>query len=256
MNKTKIDWCDYSWNIATGCYHDCRYCYARRIAERFGYVVPELISEYREKKIHEVNEKGKTPYPFIFKPTFHRHRLEEPLRKKKGVTIFVCSMGDLFGEWVPDKWIEEVFEACKKAPQHRYLFLTKNPKRYIELSEKFIKNKIPNNFWFGCTTVDRFQFAKAGNALGCIKVVGSGKTFLSVEPIQSEDIVYCFEYDIRNIDWIIVGSETGNSKDKIIPKREWIMDIKKQCKNAGVPLFMKESLMELMRRDFVQEFPW
>ena len=34
------------------------------------------------------------------------------------------------------------------------------------------------------------------------------------------------------------------------------MNIKEQCKKAGVPLFMKESLRELMGQDFVQEFPW
>lgn len=34
--KTKIDWCDSTWNPVTGCLHGCEYCYARRIAERFG----------------------------------------------------------------------------------------------------------------------------------------------------------------------------------------------------------------------------
>ena len=33
--KTKIDWCDSTWNPVTGCLHGCEYCYARRIAERF-----------------------------------------------------------------------------------------------------------------------------------------------------------------------------------------------------------------------------
>lgn len=36
--KTKIDWCDSTWNPVTGCRHDCAYCYARKIAERFGGV--------------------------------------------------------------------------------------------------------------------------------------------------------------------------------------------------------------------------
>ncbi|MFR1061782.1 MAG: DUF5131 family protein [Enterocloster sp.] len=60
-------------------------------------------------------------------PTFHKYRLNE-YQNKKSRNIFVCSMADLFGEWVPDEWIEEVFEACDNAPQHNYLFLTKNPK--------------------------------------------------------------------------------------------------------------------------------
>lgn len=35
MQKTKIEWCDSSWNPITGCYHQCEYCYARRIANRY-----------------------------------------------------------------------------------------------------------------------------------------------------------------------------------------------------------------------------
>ena len=34
--KTKIDWCDSTWNPVTGCLHECEYCYALRIAEQFG----------------------------------------------------------------------------------------------------------------------------------------------------------------------------------------------------------------------------
>jgi|GEM_PF-3574916 len=77
-------------------------------------------------------------------------------------------------------------------------------------------------------------------------------TFLSIEPILEKAGFGLGPY----VDWIIVGAETGNRKGKVIPKKEWIMNIKEQCKKAGVPLFMKESLRELMGQDFVQEFPW
>lgn len=48
--KTKIDWCDSTWNPVTGCRHDCAYCYARKIAERFGGVnyEDELENRYGE----------------------------------------------------------------------------------------------------------------------------------------------------------------------------------------------------------------
>ena len=146
--NTKIDWCDTSWNPVTGCYHDCKYCYARRIAERFGgYSRDE--SDMRVKYISDngtyelcrplmrSDGDGKSrqaAYPFGFAPTLHRYRLELPKRWTNPRTIFVCSMADLFGEWVPDEWIEEVFKACEAAPWHRYLFLTKNPVRYNRLN--------------------------------------------------------------------------------------------------------------------------
>lgn len=34
MNRTKIEWCDYTWNPVVGCKHGCSYCYAKRFAER------------------------------------------------------------------------------------------------------------------------------------------------------------------------------------------------------------------------------
>ena len=127
MNKTKIEYADYTWNPVTGCLHECEYCYARKQAKRFSSIVG-----IPNGKIHDlpINFTYKCKYPYGFDPTFHRYRLDEPSQVKTPSTIFVCSMADLFGEWVPDEWIQKIFEACADAPQHRYLFLTKNPKRY------------------------------------------------------------------------------------------------------------------------------
>lgn len=263
MNKTKIDWADYSWNPITGCLHDCEYCYARRIAERFGreykglknYEGIEVLEKPFESYTKHMDIKI-DPYPYGFEPTFHKYRLTEPSRKTKGVTIFVCSMADLFGKWVPDEWIKEVFEACKKAPQHRYLFLTKNPKRYSQVYRDY--NDYREYIWFGATATDDKSFYNVGYEL--FESTGydeqkRANRFLSIEPLL-ERISTITLGNIEYIDWIIVGAETGNTKNKVIPKKEWIMAIKEQCKASGVPLFMKESLRELMGEDFIQEFPW
>lgn len=80
MNKTKIDWCDSTWNPVTGCFHDCEYCYARGIAERFG-------GKQKYANIFEENEPvigtdGKAlAYPHSFCPTFLRYRLKEKQRR-------------------------------------------------------------------------------------------------------------------------------------------------------------------------------
>ena len=128
MQKTKSEWCDSTWNPVTGCLHTCEYCYARRIAERFGTLnkgpqpedeglsfVPDEPERFWELDEPVRNEAGKIePFPADFYPTLHRYRLNEPARNKKPQNIFVCSMADLFGEWVPDEWIEEVMNACLK----------------------------------------------------------------------------------------------------------------------------------------------
>lgn len=135
MEKTKIDWADSTWNPVTGCLHGCEYCYARNQTHRFGAgwetasgnypVLDEPMYGQRIGKDGKI-ETRKEVYPYNFTPTFHRYRLKDYIGKK-GRNIFVCSMADLFGEWVSDEWIKEVFAACEKAPQHNYLFLTKNP---------------------------------------------------------------------------------------------------------------------------------
>src|SRR5699024_6675608 len=189
MNKTKIDWCDSTWNPVTGCLHGCEYCYARRIAKRFGGASETHCNETvgrecqwetsAEGKIHVLSEPiydydhgRNAPYPYEFDPTFHKYRLNE-YQNKKGRNIFVCSMGDLFGDWVPDEWIEEVFKACDNAPQHNYLFLTKNPFRYEILHLKGILRK-RDNMWCG------YSMPKNG----CDYWYDSQyKTFESMEPL-------------------------------------------------------------------------
>ena len=250
--KTKIDWCDATWNPVTGCLHGCEYCYARRIAKRFGSNLMPIFTNYPvlDEPVRSVGFDGEKiqPYPFDFTPTFHRYRLGEPARWTHPRNIFVCSMADLFGEWVPDEWIETVINACLAAPQHRYLFLTKNPARYIKLAEK---NNLPDadNMWYGSTTTTpetEFFFSSGHN------------TFLSVEPILKPfaDSLGGGVQACEKTDWIIIGAETGSRKDKVTPKASWIMDIVQSAETTNTPVFMKESLRGLMGDDFRQEFPW
>ena len=246
MKKTKIDWADSSWNPVAGCYHGCEYCYARNIANRFGgQIITGHDHVYVLDEPFKKDDGTILPYPYGFDPTFHRYRLDIPQQWKDPQRIFVCSMSDLFGEWVPQQWIEEVITACKRAPQHTYLFLTKNPKRYLELAAKEI---IPcdDNFWYGSTTDvnDRpFWFARDFH------------TFVSVEPILER---FTFEKDADKClsDWVIIGAETGRRKGRVIPKREWIMDFVDYGKKTDTPIFMKESLREIMGDDFIQQTPW
>ncbi len=260
--KTKIDWCDASWNPVTGCLHGCQYCYARGIATRFDGHLMELDGHMetidspftlKQTKVHVLNEpqrddKGKImPYPFGFDPTFHMYRTDIPTKWSERRTIFVCSMADLFGCWVPYGWIEEVFNACLAAPQHRYLFLTKNPDRYLALDKKGL---LPREFWYGysATKQDQLWTFKHADDCPCTKL------FVSIEPLL-EPMQPCF-CTHTPADWVIIGAETGNRKGKIVPKKDWVMEIAEECEYSGIPVFMKESLRDLMGDDFRQEFPW
>ena len=185
------------------------------------------------------------PYPYYFAPTFHRYKLDEPQHWKKPRTIFVCSMADLFGDWVPDTWIQEVFRASEAAPQHRYLFLTKNPARLCKMASAGI---LPchDNWWFGSTLDNK----NAKRFPGRIKY----HTFTSIEPLTEHMHVGLGSFG--SDEWVIVGAETGNRKDKIVPKREWVENIVEAAQITGMKVFMQGSLRGLMGEDFRQEFPW
>ena len=277
MKKTRIDWCDSTWNPVTGCLHGCEYCYARGIANRFAgcdklsTYTPNCQATWRrvnpdskpKDAIFEVDaqcppiniffdaKKQKVirriaPYPWGFQPTLRRDKLSEPSNWKKPRTIFVCSMADLFGEWVPDEWIREVFEACGAAPQHRYMFLTKNPARYIRLAKA---GKLPGNenFWYGSTAVhDRMEVYWADEY----------NTFVSIEPLLERFDCNGMNEANSFTDWIIIGAETGNRKGKVIPEKVWVEELAEYAKRSGVPVFMKKSLRVLMGDEFRQEFPW
>ena len=248
MNKTKIEWCDMTWNPVTGCYHDCHYCYATKIANRFKSEYAdswESLANMQQSDYPTVMaEKDCCPYPHGFIPTFYSGRLDEPAQVKKPQNIFVCSMADLFGEWVPKEWIQTVFNACEKAPQHRYLFLTKNPERYLEFLE--IEE---DNYWLGITITTQKDMEK-------LNVFYRGNNhyenmFLNIEPIQE-----CILLNNDFIpDWAIIGAETGNRKGKVIPKREWIENIVNYCREKNVPVFMKDSLAEIWQEPLIREFP-
>ena len=256
--KTKVDWCDSTWSPVTGCLHGCEYCYARRIATRYsGCDSPDekgIITQ--NLKYAELSEPltvtwydgitRKAPYPFGFTPTFHKYRLDIPSKWTKPRTIFVCSMADLFGDWVPLEWIIEVMYACLKAPQHRYLFLTKAPWRYYSLAALGL---LPSseNFWFGSSTPTpgtRYYYSNNVN------------TFVSIEPIHEPFGMWAFPTPNQLPRWIIIGAETGNQRGKIVPQKSWVDEIADQAKSYGIPVFMKSSLNEIMGDDFRQEFPW
>lgn len=307
MNKSKIEWCDYTWNPVTGCLHGCEYCYAERIAERFGQFPCEnsncvvcndcqLEPSYTckryvpYKKVHELdnpvylfNPKRLQPYPFGFEPTFHCYKLDEPKSKTKGIKIFVCSMSDLFGDWVPDEWIKQVFNSCESAPQHKYLFLTKNPKRYGEINgwnHVYDWSFAKQNMWFGITITDHNDIQK-------LKYLPYGKTntFISIEPLKSSiDLSFYIPQGTTNwkcsycgyhsniysnhcsfcgkaggysgsfrkepINWVIIGAQTGPKA--IAPKKEWVQSIIDQCRAANVPVFLKDNLNWPEK---IQEYP-
>ena len=253
MNRSKIEYVDHTWNPITGCLHDCEYCYAKAIAKRFsGDIRLNLKSEHYEKqgelfilKDKFITEEGNSlAFPFGFAPTFHHNRLNYLEQLKSGFNVFVGAMADIFGWWMPDEYISKVFDECLKVGRHNYIFLTKNPARYSELYDQGIL-PLMTNFWYGSTVTRKSD---------PIAKLPGGNSFICIEPILEKPRF--LGNDIKICDWIIVGAETGNRKGRVIPTIEWINKITDYADRVGIPVFMKDSLIEIMGSENMrQEFP-
>jgi len=238
---TKIEWCDETlnplghWCFGPGGTKDnpkpCVYCYARKMAQR-GMNGCEKCKSFNV-------------------PHTHFEQLDKLTAWRKPRNIFMQSMGDLFHDEVPDDWIRQVLDACKKAPQHRYIFLTKNYRRYNKLREKEIL-PLDKNMYFGASVTIEKELKQA-----CLFY--NNIDFLSIEPLMGYLGVdeWFVDINLKPVwKWVIVGAETGNRKGKIIPEFDWVEDIVYQCGKMKIPLFMKNSLAGIWNEPLIQEYPW
>jgi protein gp37 len=221
----QIDWAAKTWNIVTGCLHNCPYCYAREIALRH-----------------------RDAFPVGFTPLFHHERLDAPKNTEvpkeaendpRLKRVFVCSMGDLFGKWVPDDWIEKIFGSCRDNPQWDYLLLTKFPQRYVELQKK---QQLPATAWIG-TTVDEQYRVKIAEAASR-KIKGVRVKWLSCEPLREK-----LEFsDLSMFDWLVIGSQSATNQPtgpvkEFAPNIEWVMRLIAQARECRVPVYCKPNLL-------------
>jgi len=217
MNKTSIEWCDLTWNPVTGCKHGCPYCYARKIAERFI---------------------GSKAWPQGFKPTFHSERLNDPAKVKKPQTIFVCSMADLFGEWVLLEWVAKVFQSeCMGG--HTFIHLTKNPSNMMRLFCQW-QRRVPSEeesllgmpyHWFGTTvtgTDDAYRIDQ-------IRQFPHPHRFISFEPLLSDP----GNIDLTDIQQVIIGAQTN---PYIPPPGDAVRRIVRAAYESGTKVFFKNSM--------------
>ena len=223
-DKSKIEWCDATWNPVTGCEKispGCDHCYAermsKRLAGRHGY-------------------DAENP----FKITIHPERLYQPMRWKRPRKIFTCSMGDLFHEKVSYNMITDVMFYIRGAPQHIFMLLTKRPlnaKAYFEEYMSMSGMFLPMNLWFGVTAENQKMADERIPVL-------LGMPFLSVRFVSVEPMLEKIDIDNyllpRNesvLDWVICGGESGPDARKMDPM--WAIGLRNDCERHGVPFFFK-----------------
>lgn len=211
MGKTKIPWTDKSWNPVTGCTTispGCDRCYARRFAERGRGI-------------------NGHPYEHGFDLQLRPERLTQPDRWTKPCRVFVCSMSDLFQLDVPSAYIAQVLDVIARNPRHTFQVLTKRPRRM----RGFIRSRgAPPNLWVGATVEDQ---ARADVRVHFLQSTNAPVRFISAEPLLGP-----LKLDLDGIHQVIVGGESGPGFRPMDP--EWALDIRDQCRAAGVAFFFKQ----------------
>ena len=221
MNRTKIEWTDYTWNPVTGCRGGCSYCYARRMAKRL---------------------RGRAGYPRAnpFNPTFHQDRINEPYTLKKPSKIFTVSMGDLFGDGIIREVVWDVMKVIIENPRHTFQVLTKRPENIIGLTQSI--RGFPPNLWLGVSITQQDQVLNA-RLLNEIKFQkpGGWHPFISFEPVQG----MIDHFDGTNIELAIIGMETGNRKDKVVPDTAWIKHLARTLQAKRIPIIWKNNIFPI-----------
>jgi protein gp37 len=209
--KSSIEWTESTWNPVTGCNKispGCKFCYAERMAKR-------------------LKAMGSENYKDGFKLSIHESALYLPLTWKKPQTIFVNSMSDLFHKDIPVNFLMRTIEVMNKANWHNFQVLTKRSDILLKL------NPIINwseNIWMGVSVENQNYTYRIDH----LRRTNAYIKFLSIElligPIDN--------LDLTNIDWVIVGGESGPGARPM--EESWVLKIRDICKKSKVPFFFKQ----------------
>ncbi|MBO0863483.1 MAG: DUF5131 family protein [Mycobacterium sp.] len=230
-----ISWASWSWNPVTGCLHGCKYCYAREIA---------------------TSGRSTRNYPAGFTPLFHPERLDAPANTTVPAQhaddpawrrVFVCSMADLYGKWVPDEWINKVHASMLASPQWEYLLLTKFPSRYAKV-------ELPPNAWVGTSVDDQRRVPIAERTFR--KISGVKVKWLSLEPLLSP-LKFT---DLSMFDWVVIGAQTATRQPDgdypaFGPPYAWVDAVIHQARDAGCRVHCKPNLLRNPGMQMPNEFP-
>lgn len=222
--KSSIEWTDATWNPTTGCSKvspGCAHCYAETLSLRFG-----------------TSTKRWTPANAADNVRVHPDRFDLPLRWQDPKRIFVDSMSDLFHELVPDLVIARVWETMAAAPRHQFQILTKRPQRMPAIVKRRVaEHGILPNVWLG-TSIENDRWVGRAEHL---RETPAAVRFISAEPLLGP----LPSLDLRGIDWLIVGGESGSNHRRM--ELAWAREIRDKCQEAGTAFFFKQLGSSLAR---------
>ncbi len=239
MNKTKIQYLDWTWNpikmrctpVSAGCANCWHLAMAKRLAKN-----PSIYRE--EQKAYAGGS-----------PMLDQKELEAPIHLRKSARIGVCFMGDLWHEKIEHFQIAQVWEVARHCQKHIFFFLTKRPNRLKSWTG--VKSEVahippirgeiwPNNCWLGVSVEDQ---KTADERIPILLQISATHRWVSIEPMLGavflgRDWIDKPRYlETGTLDWIVLGGETGPKARPMHP--DWVRSIRDQCQAVGMPFFFK-----------------
>ena len=211
MAQSSIEWTEMTWNPTTGCTKisaGCKFCYAEVMSRR-------------------LKAMGIDKYKDGFKLRTHEDSLLTPYSWKSPKIVFVNSMSDMFHKDIPLAFIKKVFHTMNNCPQHTFQVLTKRSDILLKHHKELTWT---HNIWMGVSVEDERVMYRIDD----LRETNAKTKFLSCEPL----IGPLFKMNLKKIDWVIVGGESGRTPREMEP--DWVLDIQDQCKKSKTAFFFKQ----------------
>jgi len=236
MGKTKIEWCNYTFNPWVGCAKvspGCAHCYAETWAKRTGFTMwgdnpRRITSDNNWSKLQLWNDLQNSETP--------------------RQTVFVASLTDVF-EDRPEilEPRQRLFAELERLDSLIYLILTKRPENILDMIPNRWRYEIPRHIWMG-VSIESADYLTRLDSLGSIPA----SRFVSIEPMLGP-------VDLKQsrcawaISWIICGGESGPRARPM--QLDWASALADQCKNSHIPFFMKQLGGHPDKRNDIKTFP-
>ena len=210
-----IGWCTHTWNPVKG-------------------LCPEACEYCYARRIY-------TRFHYDPEIRLDEKELMAPYKLKMPARIFCGSTIEMFHQDIHGEWLRQIVKVIEDNPQHVFQFLYHfSPHRGL----------FPENCWLGLTVTSYRDGAKA---LKFSKTYPNHIKFISFEPLLGDPVMSKEMFE--NINWIIIGAESGNRKGKIEPRKEWIQRLLSASVKHDLPVYMKDNLKPYWKNYYEKEFP-
>lgn len=272
MAETSIQWTSgpngepgYTFNPWVGCQRvspGCEHCYAEAYDKRVGGAPARLRSRENVPVLRwgPKADRVRTSVALWKQPLkWNREAAAAGQRRK----VFCASLADVLDlhPSIEPRWRLELFSLIRQTPNLDWLLLTKRPENFRPAMEqalalsarvqdhhaymgspeafeetrlwlhRWLNGEAPANVWAGATVEDRIRAGRADP----LREIPARVRFLSIEPLL-EDVAPVL--DLRRIDWIIIGGESGAGARRF--EVEWAYKLIARANRFGIAAFVKQ----------------